>query len=259
MRSSALLPIEGSHEASINYIPIINEAISNNRLFIAFQPIVESCTRKLHHYECLVRILDKDGQILPAAHFIPQCEKNGLIHIIDQKVQQLAIEELMNDPHLRLAINVSAITAYDSLWLNTLKAQLTARPDLSRRIMIELTETSVFTNIEESVHFMTQLRELGCSISIDDFGAGYMSLTHIKSDLIQTVKIDAQFVRELTKDPNNIHFIKAITALTQPYGIQCVAEGVEDEETAIILGQEDVEYLQGYHIGKPTSFRNWIH
>lgn len=258
MRSAALMSTDGTL-AGINYIPIIKDTIFNNRIFIAFQPIIESTTRELHHYECLVRILDKEGKVIPAAHFIPQCEKNGLIQLIDQKIQQLAIEELMNDPHLNLAINVSAITAYDSLWLNTLKAQLTARPDLSRRLMIELTETSVFTNIEESVYFMTQLRELGCSISIDDFGAGYMSLSHIKSDLVQTVKIDAQFVRELTKDSNNIHFIRAITALTHPYGILCVAEGVEDEETATLLCQEGVEYLQGYHIGKPTSFRKWMH
>jgi EAL domain-containing protein (putative c-di-GMP-specific phosphodiesterase class I) len=157
-----------------------------------------------------------------------------------------------------LAINVSAITASDPLWLRTLKAQMSARSDLQDRLIVELTETSVFQDIEESVQFMTQIRDLGCPISIDDFGAGYMSLAHIKSDLVQTVKIDAQFVKNLKEDPNNINFIRAITALTQPYGIKCVAEGVEDAETATLLAKEKVEYLQGYHIGKPSPIRAWV-
>jgi EAL domain-containing protein (putative c-di-GMP-specific phosphodiesterase class I)/GGDEF domain-containing protein len=239
-------------------LPLINQGIIENRLFLAFQPIVDTHSRQLYYYECLARLVDDQGQIVPAAHFIPQCEKSGLIQLIDQKIQQLALEELMNDRHVRLAINVSAITACESRWLDTLKAQMRARPDLQGRLIVELTETSVFQNINESIEFMTQLHDLGCPISIDDFGAGYMSLLHLKSDLVQTVKIDAQFVKDLKADSNNIHFIRAIMALTQPYGIKCVAEGVEDAPTAQALAQENVEYLQGYHIGKPSHFRSWI-
>lgn len=239
-------------------LPLINQAIIENRLFLAFQPIVDAHSRQLYYYECLARLVDDQGQIVPAAHFIPQCEKSGLIQLIDQKIQQLALEELMNNQHIRLAINVSAITACEHQWLNTLKAQMRARPDLQGRLIIELTETSVFQNMNESIEFMTQLHDLGCPISIDDFGAGYMSLLHLKSDLVQTVKIDAQFVKDLKTDSNNIHFIRAIMALTQPYGIKCVAEGVEDATTANTLAQENVEYLQGYHIGKPSHFRPWI-
>lgn len=258
IRSTALGSVSTPREDETNVVSLIHHAILDNRLFLAFQPIIETDTKQLHHYECLARILDKEGQILPAAQFIANCEKAGLIQLIDQKIQQLAIEELMNDRQLRLAINVSAVTASDAVWLNTLKAQMTARPDLRERLMIELTETSVFQDVDESIQFMTQLRDLGCQVSIDDFGAGYMSLMHLKSDLIQHVKIDAQFVKALTPESNNIHFIRAIVALTQPYCIQCIAEGVEDAETALILGQENVGYLQGYHLGKPSPFRPWV-
>jgi EAL domain-containing protein (putative c-di-GMP-specific phosphodiesterase class I) len=258
-RSSALGSSESQKEAQINYIPLINDAILNNRLFLAFQPVVETDSRKLSHYECLVRVIDEAGQLIPAALFIPQCEKSGLIQLIDQKVQQLAVEELMSNRDLRLAINVSAITASEPLWLNTLKAQITARTDLRGRLMVELTETSVFQDIDESIQFLTQLRDVGCPVSIDDFGAGYMSLTHLKTDLIQTVKIDAQYVKNLKTDPNNLHIIQAITALTKPYGIKCLAEGVEDAETANLLSLENIETLQGYYIGKPSPIRAWIH
>ena len=257
MRSTALGPPEALSGNQANFIPLIHQAILDNRLFLAFQPIVDSNSRQLYYYECLARILDQEGQILPAAAFISQCEKIGLIQLIDQKIQQLAIEELMNDRHLQLAINVSAITASDPQWLHTLKAHMTARPDFRGRLMVELTETSVFQDIDESVQFITQLRDLGCHVSIDDFGAGYMSLIHLKSDLIQTVKIDAQFVKDLKPDSSNIQFIRAIMALTQHHGIKCVAEGIEDAQTATILGQEHVSYLQGYYIGKPSHFRKW--
>lgn len=258
IRSTVLGPTNAPHEDQANVVSLIHHAVLDNRLFLAFQPIVETDTRQLHHYECLARILDEEGQILPAAQFIACCEKTGLIQLIDQKVQQLAIEELMNDRQLRLAINVSAVTASDVVWLSTLKAQMTARPDLRERLMIELTETSVFQDVDESIHFITQLRDLGCRVSIDDFGAGYMSLMHLKSDLIQHVKIDAQFVKNLKPKSNNIHFIRAIIALTHPQGIKCVAEGVEDANTATILAQENVDYLQGYHLGKPSHFRPWM-
>jgi len=258
MLSTAIGPNESIPETQTPSISLVNQAILGNRLFLAFQPIVDTNSGHLYYYECLARILDEDGRIIPAAQFISQSEKSGLVQLIDQKIQQLAIEELMNDRQLRLAINVSAITASDPLWLNTLKAQMSARPDLQGRLVVELTETSVFQNIDESVEFMTQLRDLGCPVSIDDYGAGYMSLMHLKSDLVQTLKIDAQFVKDLKIDPNNIHFTRAIMALTQPYGIKCVAEGVEDAETASILAQENVEYLQGYYIGKPSHFRQWI-
>ena len=258
IRSSALGPIDSSNKTQNNVGPLIRRAILDNRLFLAFQPIVEAGSGQLHHYECLARVLDEQGQVLTATQFTDNCERTGLIQFIDQKVQQLAIEELMADRQLRLAINVSAVTASDTVWLNTLKAQMTARPDLQNRLMLELTETSVFQDIDESIHFITQLRDLGCQVSIDDFGAGYMSLMHLKSNLIQHVKIDAQFVKNLKPKSNNIQFIRVIIALTRPQGIKCVAEGVEDAETASILAQEKVDYLQGYFIGKPSPFRKWI-
>ena len=258
MRSTALATNNYPAKGEVNYIPIINQAIMDNRVFIAFQPVVESHSRAHSHYECLARVTDNGGQLIPATLFISQCEKSGLVQLLDQRIQQLAIEELMGNRNLRLAINVSPITASDTTWLNMLKTQISARPDLKGRLMIELTETSVFQDIEESVQFISQLRDLGCPVSIDDFGAGYMSLTHLKSNLIQTVKIDAQFVKKLKTDPHNIHFIRAIIALTLSHGIKCIAEGVEDEETAQILTQEKVEFLQGYHINKPSPIRNWI-
>jgi EAL domain-containing protein (putative c-di-GMP-specific phosphodiesterase class I) len=258
IRSTALGSIDANNNTESNVAPLIHRAILDNRLFLAFQPIVETASRQLHHYECLARILDENGQIVPAAQFTACCEKTGLIRLIDQKVQQLAVEELMADRQLRLAINVSAVTASDPVWLNTLKAQITTRPDLRNRLMLELTETSVFQDIDESIHFITQLRDLGCQVSIDDFGAGYMSLMHLKSNLIQHVKIDAQFVKDLKPQSNNIHFIRAIVALTRTQGIKCVAEGVEDTNTAAILTEEKLDYLQGYFIGKPSPFREWM-
>jgi len=240
------------------FIPFIHQAILGNRLFLAFQPVVDAHSRQLCYYECLARILDKEGQILPAGEFVAHCEKIGMIPLVDQKVQQLALEELMNDRHLQLGINVSAITASDPQWLLTLKTQMTARPDLRGRLMVELTETSVFKDIEESIQFIAQLRDLGCQVSIDDFGAGYMSLVHLKPDLVQAVKIDTQFVTNLKVDSSNIQFIRAIMALTQHQGIKCIAEGVEDPQTASLLSQEKMDCLQGYYIGKPSHFRTWM-
>jgi EAL domain-containing protein (putative c-di-GMP-specific phosphodiesterase class I) len=258
IRSTVLGDTTFSPEDQNGFANLIHRAILDNRLFLAFQPILSNKSGQIKYYECLARILDEEGKILTAGEFIPSCEKEGLIPLIDQKIQQLAIEELMSDRHICLAINVSAVTAADLTWLNTLKAQMTARPDIADRLIIELTETSVFHDIEESITFMTQLRNLGCRVSIDDFGAGYMALMHLKSDLVQIVKIDAQYIKNLASEPDNLYFIRAVSALTQHQGIECVAEGVENAETISILAQENIQCLQGYYLGKPSSLRQWM-
>ena len=242
----------------LNQAMLPYEGIMGNRLFLAFQPVVDNKAGKLMYYECLARLLDSQGHILGADRFIPACEQNGLISLLDHKVQQLALMELSGNRHLRLAINVSAITAAKPVWLNSLKAQIKARPDLKGRLIIELTETSFFFDVNDSLHFISQLRDLGCHVSIDDFGAGYMSLTHLKPDLVQSVKLDAQFAKGLKGPSPSLHFIRAILALTHPQGIKCVAEGVEDEAAKNILIQENVDYLQGYHIARPSHFRKWV-
>jgi len=258
IRSTVLVSQDASSIKRIELLPMIHEALLDNRLLLAFQPVVEKHSQRTHYYECLARVLDKEGHILSAAQFISCCEKTSLIHLIDQKIQQLAIEELIKNRSLRLAINVSAITASNFEWLALLKTYINARPDLRGRLIIEITETSVFHNIEESIQFMARLRDLGCEVSIDDFGAGYMSLAHLKSDLVQTVKIDSQFTKNLTSASSDNQFTYAIIALAQSLGIKCVAEGVEDAKTQTYLAQQNIDFLQGYHIGKPLPIRGWV-
>ena len=150
----------------------VQEALLDNRLVLAYQPIVDTMTSDARLYECLLRMRRPDGQILPAGAFVPVVEQLGLMRQIDRCTLHLAMEELFNDPYVPLTLNISGMTASDQAWLRTLVSYLRGKPEVGSRLTIEITETVVLQDLEESARFVSSVRELGCAVALDDFGAG---------------------------------------------------------------------------------------
>ncbi len=137
-------------------------------------------------------------------------------------------------------------------------ARLRRAPDLARRLVVEITETAALYDIEESVRFVGTLREAGCRVALDVFGAGHASLRHLHSLAVDTVKIDRAFVRGLAASGDNQAFVRHLLGLAKGFGLRTVAEGVENEEDAAILRQQGVGYLQGTLCGMPRFDRPWL-
>ncbi|MBI1954685.1 MAG: EAL domain-containing protein [Proteobacteria bacterium] len=236
----------------------VGRALQQQEITLAFQPIVDTQFHECDYYECLARWITKEGSLIGAAQFIPIAEQYGLISLLDQLLLQNVLKELLLVPSLKLSVNVSAITASEGDWIKILENYMKSYSSLQGRIIIELTETAVFKNVEESYQFIHRLREIGCLIAIDDFGAGYMSFAHLRDKMAHIVKIDGRYIKDLSFNPHSLSFIRTIIGLTKPYGIKCVAECVETEEQAKTLALEGVMALQGYHLGKPSLQRLWI-
>src|SRR5215813_2437782 len=217
----------------------VKDALRDHRLQFAFQPVVRAGNKEAVFHECLLRMLDDNGEIVPAGVFVPVIEQLGLVRLIDRYVLDLAVQALSENPALTLAINISGLTSSDQSWLRMLSALVKNKPDVARRLIIELTETSALTDIEESARFLAAIRELGCRVAVDDFGAGFTSFRHLKTLTLDIVKIDGSFVRNLL-------------GLAEAYGMETVAECVETQEDARFLIGEGVKYLQGYYFGKPS-------
>ena len=229
----------------------VKQALRDNNMVLALQPVVDAKNHSVHYHECLVRIRSDDGSYLPAAKFIPVVEQLGLMRNIDRHVLGLVIEALEREPAAVLAMNISGLTATDRSWLRILTARLKGRPELAKRLMIEITETAALQDIEESARFVSAVRELGCKVALDDFGAGYTTFRHMKALTVDVVKIDGSFVRGIMDSEENQMFVRNLLSLAEALNVATVAECVETPEEAEFLAGEGLDYLQGYYFGKP--------
>ncbi len=136
-------------------------------------------------------------------------------------------------------------------------AMLRGRPDIAERMVIEITETAGLEDLEACCRFVSTLRDLGCEIALDDFGAGYTSFRHLKQLAVNKVKIDGSFVRKIGENPENLVFIRTLIDLARTFGLETVAECVETEEEADLLLNEGIHYMQGYAFGNPDLTAPW--
>lgn len=235
----------------------VKTALNENRLCLAYQPIVEASSGRERLYECLLRMCTPDGGMIAAAQFIPVVERLGLMRAIDRHALQLVLNDLTRHPEISLAVNISGLTAADRSWLRTLTAGLKGRADLARRLVIEITETAAMHDIEEIARFVSVVRELGCKVAVDDFGAGYTSFRHLKSLTVDVVKIDGSFVKGIGDSDHNQLFLRNLLGLAHAFGLETVAECVETAEDAEFLAREGVDLLQGFHFGAPRIDPAW--
>lgn len=236
----------------------IQNALQDDALVLAYQPIVHGGSYEVDFYECLLRIRGGDGY-LPTGPALEIAENMGLIRLVDQRVLRMVITELNAHTDVTLAVNISGLTTTEPSWLRSLMALVGDRPDLAKRLIIEITETAALDDMEEAVRFVSAVRKLGCRVALDDFGAGYTSFRHLKTLAVDIVKIDGSFVLNLTSRPEDFLFIKSLLELASGIGLTTIAECVEDEEIAEMLSRQGVNFLQGYYFGRPTFERPWLH
>ncbi len=234
----------------------VQNAINENRLQLAFQPIIHSHSGEIYSHECLLRMRDESGNVQSAGALIPIAEKLGMIEMIDFFVMERVIEELEAYPEMRLGFNVSNLTTDNPRWLRSF-SQLLKKPEIAERIVVEITETAANHDMRQTAYFVAALQNLGCQVALDDFGAGYTSFRQLKTLSLDMVKIDGAYIIGLEENSENLLFIKTLVEFNRSYGLSTVAECVESGEVAKILMDAGVDFLQGYYFGVPTLTPPW--
>ena len=236
----------------------VEKALRQERLLLAFQPVVCAETGRTDYFECLLRMRDEERGLVACGQLIEAIEQVGLVGVIDRHVVRKVADELQAHAEVRLGLNVSGLTACDREWLRSVIALLRRQPDLARRLVIEITETATLDNLAESVRFVDALRDIGCRVALDDFGAGHTSLRHLQILAVDTVKIDGSLVRSLPLGLENRVFLRHLLGLARGFGLRTVGECVETAEEAALLRAEGIGFLQGFHCGRPTIERCWL-
>jgi diguanylate cyclase (GGDEF)-like protein len=257
---TAYEPSAASESARQRNISIADEVISaleENRMLLALQPIVDTKTRLPALYECLLRMEKPDGTIVSAGEFIPLAEQLGLSRFIDRRALELAVAFAKAHPTVRLSLNVSSHTCSDHEWLVALHRLTGGRRQITERLTVELTETAAIHDLDVSIAFVDTLKELGCGVAIDDFGAGYTSFKNLKTLNVDMVKIDGSFIRNLASEPDNQVFIKTLVEIAETFNLETVAEWVGDEETAQMMAKAGITHQQGFHFGRPILAKDF--
>lgn len=227
------------------------------RVKMAFQGVMNSRTNDVSFYECLIRMVDEDGEVHSAGQFIESVEKMGLTRLVDTFATKEAIRELKDYPAISLSVNVSNHTLTDPDWLKLVMIELRDYPAVACRLIVEITESVAMNDVNQTLRVVRVLQDLGCRVALDDFGAGQTAFTQMKDLSLDIVKIDKSFVRQMDREENK-HFIKTLHSLASAMNIETVAEGAETKLEADVLSRDGIDHIQGFVHGLPSMDRLWL-
>jgi diguanylate cyclase (GGDEF)-like protein len=232
-------------------------ALNERRILLAFEPVVAAATRQTAFYECLMRIKRADGALLSAQEIVPVAERLGLVRLLDHRVLELLVSEMAAVPELHASVNVSPGSITDPDWWSTLTALLRANAGVAGRLIVEITETAAIHDIDDTRGFVSRVKDLGCTIAIDDFGSGYTSFRNLRKLGVDILKIDGAFVQNLMGAGDDRAFVQTLLDLARRLKLKTVAEWVQDQESAALLTEWGCDYLQGAMIGLAAVERPW--
>ncbi|WP_338456439.1 EAL domain-containing protein [uncultured Alteromonas sp.] len=240
----------------------LRTAIENDQLALFLQPIVDLQTGKIVKCEALARWKTEDGSYIPPDVFIPLAERTELIFPFGEWLVEEAcnaIDKLTEaNLDIRLAINISGRQVTDLVLLHQIQSSLKRRAIDPRHLSIELTESVFIDSLDTVSVLLNELRSMGITISIDDFGTGFSSLVYLKKLPIDELKIDRSFVSDLEENTDDQAIIQAILGLAKNLNISIIAEGVETQEQQTFLVDNACTYAQGYYFDKPMSIRDFV-
>ncbi len=227
----------------------ILKALNERRIVAAFEPVRDSRTGEIAFHEALIRVRAVGGGLLGAGAIIPPAERFGLVKFVDIRILELAVRRLTLRPADSLSVNVSMRTALSSEWLAALTSGVSGRPDMARRLIVEVTETAAMADVDATADILHKVKALGCKVAIDDFGSGHTSFRALRALPVDIVKIDGVFVQNIARSTDDRFFVRTLLDLAKHLQVKTVAEWVQDAESAAMLAEWGVDYLQGEFCG----------
>jgi EAL domain-containing protein (putative c-di-GMP-specific phosphodiesterase class I) len=232
----------------------LRAALRDRSFTLHFQPIVSLVDGSVSQHEALLRLADEpDGSLVSPGRFLPAAERYGLIGQIDRMVLEdvSALLGAERAAGIRIAVNLSALSVSDRRMLEHVRRCLSWHGADPAQLVVEITETAAISDMASAKDFCSGLLALGCEVALDDFGAGFGSFQYLKRLPFSYLKIDGDFVRVLPVSHTDQLVVRALAGLARGMGRQTIAEFVGDEETIAILRSFEVDYAQGYAVGRP--------
>ena len=247
-------------QGEMQWVSQITRALEEHRLVLYYQDIValQESSDNERQIEILVRMLDENADIIPPNAFLPAAERYNLMPAIDRWVVNNTFAWYHTNAagkSMKCVINISGTSLSDANFLAYIRAQFDQYDVSPSVICFEITETAAIANLTTASRFMSELKALGCSFSLDDFGSGLSSFAYLKSLPVDYLKIDGRFVRDMLTDPVDCTMVSAINEVGQSMGLRTIAEYAESEAIVEELRRLAVDFAQGYGVAKPRPLR----
>ncbi len=246
-----------------HWVARILNALEEQRFVLYRQAIVPigSSSAAKKHYELLIRMVSNTGETISPMAFIPAAERYGLMTTLDRWVintfftkHELFDPVILKNDHGQdciYTINLSGVSINDDQFLCYLKEQFTAHSVLPQNVCFEITETSAISNLAKAAQLIEEIKSLGCSFALDDFGSGMSSFAYLKNLPVDYVKIDGSFVKNIVKDSVDSALVECMNRIGHEIGMQTIAEFVENDHILDKLKELGIDYAQGYGIDRP--------
>lgn len=238
----------------------LRKAIEQGELRVFYQPIIRIATGQIAGMEALVRWWHNDSAIVGPSEFIDVAEETGLIvpigrWILKEACRQAQAWQTMfhNDPPLSITINVSPRQFAQSNLVADVKAALDESKLAPSSLQLEITETMVMSDLQTTTRIFSQLKEIGVTLSIDDFGTGHSSLSRLRSFPVDVLKIDRSFIRGIEHDVESREIARLIVMLARHLDLKVIAEGIETPGQRAYIEQFGCEFGQGYLYSRPVA------
>lgn len=244
--------LEKEYRENILTTQKIRHALENNLVSVHCQPIYHTKTKEIYSYEVLMRLKDEDGGIMYPGEFLEVAKHASLYTPLMFRVISLTFELIHSYPQSKFSINMSIIDMLDKKTV-TLFVECLELCKYPENLIVEILESEGIENYDGIKPFLNQVRSFGAKLSIDDFGSGYSNYYRIMQLDIDHIKIDGSIIKELPYDENSRVVVETILSFAKRKGWEVVAEFVSDEFIYEIISSYDIEFTQGYYLGKPEE------
>jgi diguanylate cyclase (GGDEF)-like protein len=240
----------------MQWIGRLEEALIENSFVLYAQPIVPVINLlEQEHYEVLIRLRGKNGEIIPPMAFIPAAERYGFMPKLDKWVIENTFKTFVQmraeDKNIHFSVNISGASMGDAKTKQFVNEQFKIHNIPYDSITFEITESEAISNMVNALSFINEFRALGCKFALDDFGCGLSSFSYLQNMPIDFLKIDGSFVKDIDVNSVNRAMVAAINDIGHVMGLKTICEFVENQDIVDVLINLNVDYAQGYHISKP--------
>jgi c-di-GMP phosphodiesterase len=244
------LNLEHQYEQNMHWLQRLKSAIEERRVAPYYQPIFDNDTGVVKSYECLIRLIEKDGNILYPGNFLPISKKARLY----QRLTHIMVEESCRHFAGRsemFSVNLSVDDITNKATVMFIQDKV-MQYGVESQITFEILESEGIENYQDVSDFIKKMKKLGCHFAIDDFGSGYSNFEHLLHLDIDFIKIDGSLIRNLDNDVNSLLIVEAIVNIAQKRRLQCIAEFVHNAAVFAMVKRLGIRYSQGFYLGKPS-------
>ncbi len=239
------------YKNNMEWVHKIKLAITNNKIVPHFQPIIDNQTQKIVKYECLMRLIDEEENIISPFFFLEIAKRAKLYEPLTKIMIKKSFQTFISS-HYEFSINLSIEDITDYNLTGYIKSMLSIYP-LGQRVCFEILETEKIEDYQIIADFINEVRALGCKVSIDDFGSGYSNFSHLLNLKFDYLKIDASLIKDIHTDQHKQIVVKTIVTFAQELGIKTIGEYVESEEVYKFIKEMGISYSQGYYFSAPVD------